>query len=250
MEKVLDLMRRMGESVSTRSFWDYLLTDAPIIINEGLITSYDSSTVLNAICDSFHLAKNGNRREILTYTIKGLEYVYIGDAYLRKTENGEDIIKITLDTNESFIEKITERMNKYGWALYRTESEYDKTVFYFEKRYPTCGTIGKLLRFTNKLYHIAPENVVNKILKQGLVPKESKTHGLENEPRIYLWLNEPEDTQWEVMFKTKGNVKGVLLSIDLTKLKPDHKIYFDNRMPNALFSLEPIPNNAIEIINK
>ena len=261
MDRVLDLMRRMGENVSPTSFEDCMLKDtnsvygkviieAPIIINEGLITTYDSSMVLNAICDSFHLAKNGKRKEILTYTMKGLEYIYIGEAFLEKNENGEDIIKITLDANESFIATIEKRMNKYGWTLFRDDLVYGKTVFSFEKKYPTCGTVSKLLRFTNKLYHIAPENVVHKIMKQGLIPKKSKTLGLYNEPRIYLWVNEPEDNQWEEMFDTRGKQKGILLSIDLTKLNPEHKIYFDNRMPNALFSLEPISCNAIEIISK
>ena len=106
MEKVLDLMKRMGEPISTTSVWGKMITDAPIIINEGLITSYDSRMVLNAICDSFHLAKNGNRKEMLLYTIRGTEYVYIGDAFLGKEENGEDVIKITLDTNEEFIKTI------------------------------------------------------------------------------------------------------------------------------------------------
>jgi hypothetical protein len=248
MKKVLDLMKRMGENVSPESFWDNVMSDTPIIITEGLITSYDSTMVLNAICDSFHLAKNGNRKEMLLYTMKDIEYVYIGDAFLVKKENDEDVIKVSLDTNESFIEKIEQRLLKYGWALYRTENENNKTVFYFEKRYPTCGTVGKLLRFTDKLYHIAPENAINKILKQGLIPKKSKTYGFENEPRVYLWLNEPENTQWDVMFKTRGNTEGIVLSIDLTKLNPQNKMYFDNRMPNALFSLEPIPNKAIEII--
>lgn len=248
MKKVLDLMKRMGKPISTTSVWGKMITDAPIIINEGLITSYDSTMVLNAICDSFHLAKNGDRKEMLLYTIRGTEYVYIGDAFLGKEENGEDVIKITLDTNEEFIKTIEKRMNKYGWALYRDDNINNKTVFSFEKRYPTCGTIGKLLRFTDKLYHVAPENVINKIMKQGLIPKASKTLGLTNEPRIYLWVNKPENNDWEKMFKARGDIDGVLLSIDLTKLNPEHKLYFDNRMPNALFSLEPIPNKAIEII--
>ena len=129
MKKVLDLMKRMGENVSPESFWDNVMSDTPIIITEGLITSYDSTMVLNAICDSFHLAKNGDRKEMLLYTIRGTEYVYIGDAFLGKEENGEDVIKITLDTNEEFIKTIEKRMNKYGWALYRDDNINNKTVF-------------------------------------------------------------------------------------------------------------------------
>ena len=50
------------------------------------------------------------------------------------------------------------------------------------------------------------------------------------------------------VIKTNCDKAIIELSIDLTKLNPEHKLYFDNRMPNALFSLEPIPNKAIEII--
>lgn len=58
MDKTLDLMNRMGETVSTESMWGHMIERNPIVLSEGLITSYDSKLALNAICDSFRLRKN------------------------------------------------------------------------------------------------------------------------------------------------------------------------------------------------
>ena len=249
MEKVLNLMKRMGEDLSTYSIWDMIMIDNPIVINEGLITTYDSNIVLDAICKSFHLRKNGNHIENMIMVLKNKETIYIGDAFLIKGENDEDIIKIVLDTNENFIETIKQRMSKYGWSLYRRDKNLNnKTEFMFEKRYPECFTTTQLLKVINSLYHVAPNGVINKILKQGLVPKTSKTLGFSNEPRIYLWLQRMNDIDWSTMINLRRNDHGKTLKIDLTKLDLDHKFYIDQRIPNALFSLEPIPPSAIEIL--
>jgi len=42
----------------------------------------------------------------------------------------------------------------------------------------------------------------------------------------------------------------VLLKIDLSKVNPSTKFYYDPRTENALYVYEPIPNNAIEIIDE
>ena len=249
IEEVIDLMERMGENLHCESIWDVFMSDMPIIINEGLIKSYDSNMVLSAICDSFHLRKNGKHVENIIMTLKGKDTIYVGDAYLVKGENDEEIIKIILDANEKFINVIEKRMEKYGWSLYRCDKNINqKTEFLFEKRYPECFTAGQLLKVINSLYHVAPSNIINKILKQGLIPKESKTIGFNNEPRIYLWLQNMKDVDWSDMLKARNNGYGVSLQIDLNKLNYDHKFYVDQRIPNAFFSLEPIPPSAIKIL--
>lgn len=248
IEEIKNLMRRMGEDISPTSVWDCLINDRPFLIQEGLISSYDSNMVLNAICTSFHLGKNGKRSENIPMKLKEKEYIYIGDAYIITGENDEDIIKITLDTNEDFIKTIEKRMEKYGWTLYRSDVNDNKTVFSFEKRYPECFTAKQLLKVVNSLYHIVPNSVINKVLKQGLVPKSSKTLGFINEPRIYLWLQQMEDIDWSEMLKTRPSESSVTLRVDLSELNPEHKFYIDPRMYNALFSLEPITPTAITIV--
>ena len=75
----------------------------PIVLSEGLITSYDSKLALNAICDSFRLRKNGREKKSLLLTIQNKEYITIGDAFLSERESGEDEIKIILALKNSFI---------------------------------------------------------------------------------------------------------------------------------------------------
>ena len=247
MDKVLDLMRRMGENISPTSFWDKIIDEKPIFLKEGLITSYSGEMVLNAICDSFHLRRNGKTPKISLEPLRGVEYVYIGDAFLTK-ENEEDIIKVRLDADEDFINVIKKRLEKYGWSLFRSDKDEDnKTVFSFEKRYPTSFYARNILNITDKIYHIGPSNIIDKVKKQGLIPKESKSPGFYNEPRIYFSF-EKNDYNWEDMAAIRDVDSMVTFEIDVNKLNSEHKFFWDGRMANAFFSLEPISPNAIKVI--
>ena len=247
MNKVLDLMKRMGEDISPLSFWDKIIDEKPIFLKEGLIASYNGEMVLNAICDSFHLRRNGKTHKISLEPLRGIEHVYIGDAFLTK-ENEEDIIKVRLDADEDFIDVIKKRLEKYGWNLFRTDKDEDnKTIFSFEKRYPTSFYARNILNITDKIYHIGPSNIIDKVKKQGLIPKESKSPGFYNEPRIYLSF-EKDYYDLEDLASIRDVDSMVIFEIDVTKLNSEHKFFWDGRMPNAFFTLEPIPPKAINII--
>ena len=246
MEKILDLMKRMGENISPLSFWDKMIDEMPIILKEGLITSYGGKMVVNAICDSFHLRKNGKTSKISLEPLRGKEYIEIGDTFLT-TENEEEIISIKLDTNEDFIDVIKKRLKKYGWSLYKTEKDNNgKTIFYFEKRFPTSFLARNILRITDKIYHVGPSNIINKVKKQGLIPKESKSPGFYNEPRLYFSFE--NDIDWSVIEPIRGIDSVTTFEIDVNKLNSEHKFYWDNRMPKSFFSLDPISPKAIKII--
>lgn len=247
MNKILDLMKRMGENISPTSFWDKIIDEKPIFLKEGLIASYNGEMVLNAICDSFHLRRNGKTHKISLEPLRGIEHVYIGDAFLTK-ENEEDIIKVRLDADEDFIDVIKKRLEKYGWNLFRTDKDEDnKTIFSFEKRYPTSFYARNILNITDKIYHIGPSNIIDKVKKQGLIPKESKSPGFYNEPRIYLSF-EKDYYDLEDLASIRDVDSMVIFEIDVTKLNSEHKFFWDVRMPNAFFTLEPIPPKAINII--
>lgn len=247
MNKVLDLMKRMGEDISPLSFWDKIIDEKPIFLKEGLIASYNGEMVLNAICDSFHLRRNGKAHKISLEPLRGIEHVYIGDAFLTK-ENEEDIIKVRLDADEDFIDVIKKRLEKYGWNLFRTDKDEDnKTIFSFEKRYPTSFYARNILNITDKIYHIGPSNIIDKVKKQGLIPKESKSPGFYNEPRIYFSF-EKDYYDLEDLASIRDVDSMVIFEIDVTKLNSEHKFFWDGRMPNAFFSLEPISPNAITVI--
>lgn len=247
MNKILDLMKRMGENISPTSFWDKIIDEKPIFLKEGLIASYNGEMVLNAICDSFHLRRNGKTHKISLEPLRGIEHVYIGDAFLTK-ENEEDIIKVRLDADEDFIDVIKKRLEKYGWNLFRTDKDEDnKTIFSFEKRYPTSFYARNILNITDKIYHIGPSNIIDKVKKQGLIPKESKSPGFYNEPRIYLSF-EKDYYDLEDLASIRDVDSMVIFEIDVTKLNSEHKFFWDGRMPSAFFTLEPIPPKAISII--
>lgn len=237
----------MGEDISPLSFWDKIIDEKPIFLKEGLIASYNGEMVLNAICDSFHLRRNGKTHKISLEPLRGIEHVYIGDAFLTK-ENEEDIIKVRLDADEDFIDVIKKRLEKYGWNLFRTDKDEDnKTIFSFEKRYPTSFYARNILNITDKIYHIGPSNIIDKVKKQGLIPKESKSPGFYNEPRIYLSF-EKDYYDLEDLASIRDVDSMVIFEIDVTKLNSEHKFFWDGRMPNAFFTLEPIPPKAINII--
>lgn len=237
----------MGEDISPLSFWDKIIDEKPIFLKEGLIASYNGEMVLNAICDSFHLRRNGKTHKISLEPLRGIEHVYIGDAFLTK-ENEEDIIKVRLDADEDFIDVIKKRLEKYGWNLFRTDKDEDnKTIFSFEKRYPTSFYARNILNITDKIYHIGPSNIIDKVKKQGLMPKESKSPGFYNEPRIYLSF-EKDYYDLEDLASIRDVDSMVIFEIDVTKLNSEHKFLWDGRMPNAFFTLEPIPPKAINII--
>ena len=245
MEKILDLMKRMGENISPLSFWDKMIDENPIIIKEGLITSYNFEMLLNDICYYFHLRKNCQTK-ISIEPLRGTEYIYIGDAYITK-ENEEEIIKVRLDTNEDFIDIIKKRLEKYGWNLFRKDKdENNKYIFSFEKRFPTSFVARNILKITDKIYHVGPSNIVEKVKRQGLIPKESKSPGFYNEPRIYFSFE--NDYNWDMIASIREVKSMVTFEIDVTKLNPEHKFFWDGRMPNAFFSLEPIPFTAITVI--
>ena len=63
MDKILDLMNRMGEPITSSNYWEVRMKETPIVLQEGLITTYHPNTTLNAICKSFNLRQNGENRQ-------------------------------------------------------------------------------------------------------------------------------------------------------------------------------------------
>lgn len=246
MDKALDLMNRMGENINEMDTWEKIILETPIIISEGLIKTYDTSLVINAMSSIFKLRKNGKRPEISLLNILGKDDIYIGDIFLKNGSNGEEEIKIILYKNDDFIKLIERKMEKYGWSLYREEKGSDnRTEFIFEKKFPTHFLTKNLLKYTNKIYHQTTVKLLDKITKQGIIPKTSKSPGFQNEPRIYFWLNVPND---ENIINARGVENVINIEINLEKLNKNHIFYIDNRMGDAIYTKEPIPPTAINDI--
>lgn len=107
-------------------------------------------------------------------------------------------------------------------------------------------------------YHITPDIFLNKIQQVGLIPKSESKLSYHPE-RIYLFMNPEMDKQmtnilWDATSKEKKDrIKDYyVLKIDLTQI-PNHKFYMDHdtmRSFVAIFTLQPIPSSAIQVIKK
>lgn len=103
------------------------------------------------------------------------------------------------------------------------------------------------------LYHICPLSVSDKILKQGLTPRNNGRIAAHPE-RVYLFLNKPNDLN-EIVdnFKISGKDEThVLLEIDTRKIGDVRFFYDSNVMSNhpAIYTFEPITSKAIRFLEK
>ena len=106
---------------------------------------------------------------------------------------------------------------------------------------------------TNECFHICPTKLVNKILKQGLHPKDYGRKS--NHPeRVYLFLQKP--INWKEIartFRESRNEKYSLLKIDTSKLYNKIDFYFDSLAMTdnpAIYTNETIPPQYIAEIDK
>ena len=105
------------------------------------------------------------------------------------------------------------------------------------------------------LYHVCPLRVVPKILKQGLTPRNNGRIASHPE-RVYLFIEYNNGWKNDVAtnFKESGKEEPyAYLKIDMRNINPQIKFYYDsNVMTNnpAIYTLEPIPPSAIELIDK
>ena len=104
------------------------------------------------------------------------------------------------------------------------------------------------------LYHICPTRVVNKILRQGLTPRNNGRIASHPE-RVYLFLDKNND--WEDIasqFRISGNDEPYsYLRVDTREINPQIHFYYDSNVMQgnpAIYTLEPIPPTAIKVIDQ
>lgn len=245
-----------------------MVVHGPFNINlkEGLIRSYPDDFVLRMIGKLFHL-KSSNRKDSFS------SREYIGYIWREASPVYEEdpIIFVDCSANPLLIEKMKRVFKTYGWILASDYGSNIKTGQYklrFEKKFTQFITPRQLLNFgASYLYHISNSNLEDKILQKGLIPHENNLGDNQNPPRLYCYLNEPYDisidaigtkmgdpyTKNKKQNKFKGddntdNFKGILFQIDLRKLNPNQKFYFDPRQNDAAYTEEPISKEAITVI--
>lgn len=231
------------------TYYSQLDRKAPFFINEGLIKTYPTKTVINIVADIFHLKK----RDFHGIDISGTQY--IGEIWQKEWNNREELISVIIPKDKSLLDSMEKHLYKYGWIKILTDDIGDGMIEVdFEKRFSGVINADSLLAWgAEKLYHIAPLSLKNRILRNGLVPNSSKA--LINSPdRLYLFVNEPEIFEiatWALSYiETKhlpGNTGVCLWSVDLHDINKNSEFYFDPRMANALYSLEPISPDVVHI---
>ena len=166
--------------------------------------------------------------------------------------------------SQNFVKKMIEIGNQYGYDFiaYSRHETNNGLCFYvaYESRLQKSN-----ITINDKLYHLAPLNKKDKILKNGLAPK-SNTPNIRHRDKIYLFncydlyvfvsflrqiqhMSTIYDKNTKMLKQSKDFA---LFEIDRNKLHNDIKLYRDNNFeskdpknPIALYTYSNIPPNAI-----
>lgn len=238
-----------------------LLTEEAI--NEGIFKSYDVSFVVRYLTEKLNFTTD--QRKFATYNAEG--FIFCEDDYNNECDNINVIIPVSY--------KKMDELQKIMTACGYTEShkgllqnklfqqiEYEKNI-----QNEVRGLVGKY----KYIYHLTPTVYVDKIMKQGLVPRSTNTF-LNYTPRIYFLLDKKtinyndvasmlynrkiEDAELldnEVLKnKTKEELEKYKSEYTLLRVKTNdiigkYKFYIDNNLPNSVYVTDNIPPKYIEI---
>ena len=248
---ILSLMKRMGETVYSAEQFDMMVDIRPLLIKEGLIMTYPTDSVVKAVADHNNLSVNGKWKSGIRDVMDGIETRPSGDIKIERPNGKDDVIVVTLPKNSDVFNKVNAHMLKYGWYNSRTDENDDTFEYSFEKKFGDRFTVKQLRKMTDKIYHVTSSKLRKKIISQGLIPKESKTLGFSNEPRIYFRPDLPsKDMARNFMDLKLDGEPPIVVEVDLGGLNPDQAFFFDPRWKNSIFTFEPIPNTAIKIMEE
>ena len=234
-------MKRMGEDIDISSNYYLYLENfkPPVVIEEGLIKSYDTNRVIGLMSRFFNLKTEGEGGLSLLKMV-GKEETFNGEIKRCHGQNDTETIVVKL-YDDSILPKLNYYFKKYGWF----NSRVDDNEYLYEKKFDEVIKAFQLLEYTSKLYHITEKKNESNILKKGLrVKTATNQNGYMNSERIYLFLNEPSDIEMLML-----SPRNILIEVDITKLPETYEFYFDPRMKNALYCCENIPQQAIKVIN-
>lgn len=214
----------------------------PFQINEGLITTYPTETVVRLLGNLFHLKQNNN---LPWY--KNDEYIGTINASI---ENQEEVIDIHCLYDERIIKEMEAYFERYGWVKAYALKNNNRTIdIRLDKKFTGYVTPKLMMRYGGEyLYHISNNRLKEKILKNGLIP-HSGNNGYNHPSRVYCLLKEPDNFDADTWGKQGHSDRvPVVFQIDLSKLNQNQKFYFDARTDNSFYTEEPISPLAITVI--
>ena len=246
-------------------------------VTEGLTVTYDSMKTVNILRNKYDFKSlgvtlehlNDNREEVRSNndrktTRDSNAWYHIGLYFQFGVKDNADIVYDIIHTCDAC-----------GWFLsdctYFTRNgmeqninvKNDKSVdFYDEKLKKTPVKLLFRAKFNAEykpksvpefLYHICPTRVVNKILQQGLTPRNNGRIASHPE-RVYLFID--YNSSWKEVasqFRISGNDEPYsYLRVDTRKINPQIHFYYDSNVMQgnpAIYTLEPIPPTAIKVID-
>lgn len=251
-------------------------------ITEGLTMTYSINKMVGILNRKYDFSSlNSNLSYIdVNRSSKNMSAPFHNNS--NTTRDNDNWYKITLyfkygvKDNADIVYDIVHTCDSCGWYLsdctYYTRDgieqninvKNDKTVdFYDEKLKNIPVSIVFRAKFNAEyktkslppyLYHVCPSRVVDKILQQGLTPRNNGRIASHPE-RVYLFLE--KNNNWEDEIASEFRISGedepyTYLCIDTRKINPMIHFYYDsNVMPNnpAIYTLEPIPPTAIRVID-
>lgn len=205
---------------------------------EGLITTYPKDKVKNMLVKEFKLDPS---------------QIYF---YKRGKTHLIAIILYSNSATKEVIGNITNRMNSCGYFLCQNY-----------KAHPTIKNVGAIVfepKFTNDvseevrescryLFHCTPTKYVQKIMKNGLIPKSKNTLYLYPD-RIFLMKGDTLKSHQKEVLKAVQYIRNLgisfedkysLLTIDVSKIPDDVMMYNDPNAEDAIFVYDNIPPSAI-----
>lgn len=244
--EALSLMKRMGESVDTSTV--SLLKEnlnPSVIINEGLIKSYDIDSVISFIGNAFGL-DNPNKKIKLSDEIFSDLSIDLGHCGKIWKHNDSTVAVKLYELCLYKRDKLDFYFRKYGYILSNVDTDPNgKNTLFYEKKFPEEIRLYQLLRYTDCLYHVTNAKNKESILKKGIRTKSADDeNGFMHDERIYLFINHP-DKHW-IDFLGWGDP--LIIRVNITKLPDTYALYVDRRADNALYTFENIPKETIEII--
>ena len=252
------------------------LFDNRMIVSEGLTMTYSLNRIKKIITQKYNLKSigcnfgyiNKNRANDFTTMLRNAN-----SKTDKTTRDNNSWMEVSLTflygikCDKNVISDIIHTMDVCGWYFaglidinnLNTYKTFDNTIYQnYIKRpckllfYPKFNEEVKTNNINKVCYHICPSRVVDKIMKQGLTPRNNGRVAAHPE-RVYLFLNKPRN--WKQIannFRQSGNnERYTLLSINLTDMiNKGVKFYFDaNTMTDnpAIYTLEPISPSCINV---
>lgn len=235
-------------------------------IDEGLITSYPINKVASFLANLYNFIPFKFFKERYNKSLKSLEYTDAnGVISVSKDKNEQEIlyliipktyekeIKRRIETKLNLIGYIFVNSILYGYYFLNDGEKIEWVRLRYEKRYNEKIALDK--NHYRYFYHICTQEQYNNIQKKGLKPKVSQMFGINHDERLYLSTMNDMSSIYSIAQNIAINKRKpigttyVMLQIDLSKC-PNINFYYDPRLDNAVYTYEPIPKDAISVVNK